>query len=129
MSPLCHIVCFTNFGKQPGKHSLLQNAIISIYLVCICITSTMYWLLHHKCLIVVCCTSSLMGIFEWYVFISIVYITEKVHFLYSCSRIQQAGLKIPYHAFTVCTGLKSRITLPLCVINNKRVVTLYWCWF
>ena len=45
------------------------------------------------------------------------------------SQIQHAGLEIPYHASTVCNGLKSRITLPLCVMNNKRVVTSHRCYF
>jgi len=31
--------------------------------------------------------------------------------LYTSSGIQQAELKIPYHASTVCNRLKSRITL------------------
>ena len=45
------------------------------------------------------------------------------------SRIQQDALKSPYHASTLCNGLKSRITLPRCVINNKGVLTSRRCYF
>ena len=44
-------------------------------------------------------------------------------------RIQQVGLKTPYHASTVCNILKSRITLLPCVINNKQVVASRRCYF